>query len=88
MMDIKVLGPSCANCLRLEMLVMETLEGSGILDATVEKVALDREMERYLTGDPPGLVINEQLVWSGGKDLPTKAQIEEWIRETSAAPVV
>ena len=87
-MDIKVLGPSCANCLRLEMLVMQTLDGLGIRDATVKKVAVDREMERYLTGDPPGLVINEQLVWSGGRGLPTKAQITEWIRELSGIPVV
>ncbi len=82
-MDIKILGPSCANCLRLEMLVMQTLGELGIREAAVEKITGDREMEHYLTGDPPGLVINEQLVWSGGKELPTKAQIVEWIREVT-----
>jgi DNA-binding transcriptional ArsR family regulator len=81
---IKILGPSCANCLRLEMLVMETLEELGIREATVEKVAVERDMEQYLTGEPPGLVINEELVWAGGKGLPTKAQIAEWIREATA----
>lgn len=87
-MKIKVLGPSCANCLRLECLVMETLGAMEIRGAEVEKVAVNREMERYLTGDPPGLVIDEQLVWSGGKDLPTKEQISEWIREVSHIPVM
>ena len=81
MLSIKILGPSCANCLRLEMLVMETLTEQGIREATVTKVAIDRDMERYLTGNPPGLVINEQVVWSGGTNLPSKEQIAEWIRE-------
>lgn len=84
-MDIKIIGPSCANCLRLEILVMETLEQLGLREAKVEKVATDTEIERYLTGEPPGLVINGQVVWSGGKMLPSKAQIEEWIHEVTAA---
>jgi Thioredoxin domain len=86
MMNIKILGPSCANCLRLEVLVMQTLTELGIRDARVEKITTPREMERLISGDPPGLVINEQLVWSGGKELPTQAQITEWIREVTATP--
>jgi hypothetical protein len=80
-MDIKILGPSCAKCLKLEMLVMQTLTELGFRIARVERISMPREMERLMTGDPPGLVIGEQLVWSGGKKLPTKAQIAEWIRE-------
>ncbi|MBI5877707.1 MAG: thioredoxin family protein [Chloroflexi bacterium] len=83
-MNVKILGPSCANCLKLELLVMQVLAEMGIRDAIVEKVAAERQMERYLTGEPPGLVINEQLVWSGGTELPTKAQVREWIREVTA----
>ena len=82
-MEIKILGPSCANCLRLEMLVMQALTELGIRDARVEKITTPREMERLMAGDPPGLVIGDQLAWSGGKDLPTKAQIAEWVREAS-----
>ncbi len=85
-MEIQILGPSCANCLKLEMLVMETLSELGWRDARVEKITTPREMERRLTGDPPGLAINRQLVWSGGKELPTRAQIAEWIREAMATP--
>ena len=40
-----------------------------------------------MSGDPPGLVINGELVWSGGKELPTKAEIAEWIREVTRMPV-
>jgi hypothetical protein len=84
-MEIKILGPSCANCLKLEMLVMQVLTELGIRDARVEKITTPREMERLMAGDPPGLAIGEQLVWSGGKDLPTKAQIAEWVREATPA---
>ena len=84
-MDLQILGPSCGNCLKLETLVMQTLTELGIQDARVEKVTTPREMERLMSGDPPGLVINGQLVWSGGKELPTKAQIAEWIREATPA---
>ena len=83
-MEIKILGPSCANCLKLEVLVMQALTELGVRDARFEKITTPREMERLMTGDPPGLVINSQLVWSGGKELPTKAEITEWVRE--AAP--
>ena len=86
-MEIQILGPSCANCLKLEMLVMRTLTELGNRDARVEKVTASREMERLMTGDPPGLVINGQLVWSGGKEPPTQAQIVEWIREVTCAQI-
>ena len=85
-MEIQIIGPSCANCLKLEMLVMQALTELGIREARVEKITTPREMERRMTGDPPGLVINEHLVWSGGKELPTKAQIAEWVRQVTSAP--
>ena len=85
-MEIQVLGPSCANCLKLEVRVMQALTGLGMRDARVEKITTPREMERLMTGEPPGLVIDGQLVWSGGKELPTKSQIADWIREVTGAP--
>lgn len=51
----------------------------------VEKVTTPREMERLMSGEPPGLVIDGQLVWSGGKELPTKEQISEWVRQAAPA---
>ena len=85
-MEIQILGPSCANCLKLEMLVMQTLTELGIREAQVEKITTPREIENLMSGEPPGLVVNDQLVWSGGKELPTKAQIAEWIREATTTP--
>ena len=80
-MEIQILGPSCANCLKLEMLVMQVLTELGLREARVAKITTPRELERAMTGEPPGLMIEGQLVWSGGKELPTKAEIAEWIDE-------
>ncbi len=82
-MQLQILGPSCANCLKLELLVLETLAELGIRDVRVEKVTTPREMERLMSSEPPGLVIDGQLVWSGGKELPTKAQIANWMGQVA-----
>jgi hypothetical protein len=63
---------------------MQTLEELGIRTATVEKVEVDREIEKLMAGDPPGLMINGKLVWSGGTHLPKPVQIAEWIGEVVA----
>jgi hypothetical protein len=68
------------------MLVMQSLTELGVRNARVGKITTPREMERLMTGDPPGLVIDDQLVWSGGKELPTKTQIAEWIRQVAPTP--
>ncbi len=86
-MQIQILGPSCANCLKLELLVLETLAELGIRDVRVEKVTTPREMERLMSSEPPGLVIDGQLVWSGGKELPTKAQIANWMGQVAPTSV-
>lgn len=86
-MQIQILGPSCANCLKLEMAVLGTLTELGIRDVRVEKITTPRELERLMSGEPPGLVIDGQLVWSGGKELPTKAQIANWMGQVAPTTV-
>ena len=60
-MEIKVLGDGCYNCLKLELLVGQVLEELE-LPVPVRRVDDRKEMDRYLLGGPPGLVINGQLV--------------------------
>ncbi len=86
-MHVQILGPGCANCLKLEVVVMQVLTELGFHDVQVEKVSTLREMERLMSGDPPGLVIDGQLVWSGGKELPTKVQIANWIGQAAPTSV-
>jgi hypothetical protein len=58
---------------------MQVLEELGIRGAHIEKVADQREIDRYLTREPPGLVVNGKVVWTDGKELPTKAEIASWL---------
>jgi small redox-active disulfide protein 2 len=73
-MIIKVLGPGCANCQRLEARTREALAALG-MDATVEKVTDYGEIVGYGVMRTPGLVVDEQVVVSGR--VPTATEIGE-----------
>ena len=77
MLSIKVLGPGCANCRKLEEIVHEAVAATGV-QAEVVKVTDMGEIVAYDVLKTPGLVINETLVSSGR--IPTAATIAEWIR--------
>lgn len=64
-MDIKVLGPGCANCVRLEANVKEALAAAGIADATVEKVTDYADIAAWGIMSTPGLVIDGAVLVSG-----------------------
>jgi small redox-active disulfide protein 2 len=77
-MEIKVLGPGCANCQDLERRVKQVLEELK-LEAKVIKVTDYAEIGKYIMMTP-GLVINEKVKHSG-KPLPRTEKIKEWIQE-------
>lgn len=76
-MDIKVLGPGCANCTKMEELAKKAVAELGI-EATVEKVTDMREIMKY-TMSTPGLVVDGKLKHSG-KPLPTLEKVKELLR--------
>lgn len=87
MLSIKVLGPGCANCQRLELHVARAVQRLGQdhpeVEVTIEKVEdTDRFLEYGLLGTP-GLVINEKLIFSGR--IPAPAHILGWLEEALAA---
>ncbi len=63
-MIIKVLGPGCPNCKRLEKNVREAVK-KLLLDAEVFKVTDLAEMMKYGMMGSPGLVIDDELVSTG-----------------------
>ena len=63
-MDIKVLGPGCANCTTLEKRTNDALAATGVA-ATIEKVTDFAEIAAYGVMSTPALVIDEQVVVSG-----------------------
>lgn len=79
-MEIKVLGPGCANCHKLEELVKIALKELGI-DAKVEKVSEIQEIMKY-TMSTPGLVVNGKLKHSG-KPLPDINKIKSLLKESA-----
>jgi hypothetical protein len=82
MLTIKVLGPGCKNCDRLEAHAIEAAELFGKdhpgVELSVEKVSDTALFLDYRLVKTPGLVINEQLVSSGR--IPTPAQIVDWMK--------
>jgi small redox-active disulfide protein 2 len=77
MMDIKVMGPGCANCVKMEEMVKQAVKELGV-EATVEKVSDIREIMKY-TMSTPGLVVNGKLKYSG-KPLPGLDKVKELIK--------
>ena len=75
-MEIKVLGPGCPNCQRLEKNTRAALAGLGI-QATVSKGSDMQEIMSYDVFATPGLVINGKAVSSGR--VPDKAEITTMI---------
>lgn len=76
-MEIKVLGPGCANCHKMEELVKQAIKELAV-DAKIEKVSDIRDIMKY-TMSTPGLVVNGKLKHSG-KPLPSLDKVKELIK--------
>ncbi len=74
---VKILGPGCVSCNRLEEMVKDVLAGLG-LAADFEHVTDHDEIWRHGVMQTPALVINGKVYCSGR--LPAPAKVEEWIR--------
>jgi small redox-active disulfide protein 2 len=76
MLTIKVLGPGCANCKRLEGLVRKVIDTQR-LEAQVDKITDYAAIMRWPILSTPGLVVNDTLVSSG--HIPSEAEIANWL---------
>jgi hypothetical protein len=75
-MEIRILGPACINCLKLELLVAQALKETG-REAKIVKIVEDKEISKY-RGDPPLLLIEDEVVHSG-LPLPPMDRIKGFI---------
>ena len=76
MLNIKVLGPGCANCKRLEQMTRSEVEKLG-LEAAIEKVTDYGQIMAYGVMSTPGLVINERVVAYGR--IPSNQEVADWL---------
>ena len=77
-MEIKVLGPGCANCHKMEELAKTAVKELGI-EAKVEKISEIQAIMKY-TMSTPALVVNGKLKHSG-KPLPAIEKVKQLIQE-------
>lgn len=59
-MKIKILGPGCRNCEKLEKNTQEALADLGI-DASIEKIEDFKDIASYGVMQTPALVVNEEV---------------------------
>ena len=85
MLNVKVLGPGCPNCEKVEANVRAAAAGLGI-EIGLTKVKDRDEMSLYGLLATPGLVINEKLVCAGR--IPDEGEVMTWLADAlTVAPL-
>lgn len=78
--QIKVLGPGCPQCERLEQEVMAALSETGIV-AELEHVRNPADIGRFGVMGSPALIINSEVKMVGS--VPSREKIKTWIRQAA-----
>ncbi|MBK8989972.1 MAG: TM0996/MTH895 family glutaredoxin-like protein [Chloroflexi bacterium] len=82
MLQIKVLGPGCSNCQKVEAAAKNAVTTLGV-EAEIIKVTDYGQIMAYNLLSTPGLVINEKLVAAGR--IPKDAEVIGWVKSALAA---
>jgi hypothetical protein len=75
---IRILGPGCVSCNKLQVMVLEAMAEMQVA-ADIFQVHDADEIGRYGVTRTPALIINNDLKCAGR--MPTPAQVEAWLRE-------
>ncbi len=77
-MEIKVLGPGCANCFKMGELAKQAVKELGV-DAKIEKIADIGQIAMHGIMSTPGLFVNGKIKHTG-KPLPSLDKMKELIK--------
>jgi small redox-active disulfide protein 2 len=77
-LEIKVLGPGCARCDKLESELMGVLAEMN-LSADLDHVRDLKEIAKYGVMGTPALVVNGKVMWVGS--VPPREKIVQWLKE-------
>jgi len=81
MLTIKVLGPGCSNCQKVEAAAKNAVTNLGV-EAEITKVTDYAQIMAYNVLATPGLVINGKLVAAGR--IPSDAEVMTWVADALA----
>ncbi len=81
-LSVKILGPGCPNCEKLEQTVMEILGELG-LPAEVDHVRDLKEITALGVFGTPALLINDDVKAVG--HLPSREALKKWLQESAAS---
>jgi small redox-active disulfide protein 2 len=77
-LQVRILGPGCEGCNRLERMVLDIFQENGIA-ADIEHVRELDEIWRYGVIATPALVLGDRVMSSGR--IPARAVVEGWIKD-------
>jgi small redox-active disulfide protein 2 len=77
-MEIKVIGPGCANCHKMEEIAKAAVKELGI-EAKIEKITDIGQIAMHGILSTPGLIVNGKIKHSG-KPLPSLEKVKELIK--------
>ena len=80
-LEVKILGPGCPNCEKLEQMVYKIMAESNII-GNVDHVRDMTEIAAYGLVPTPALVINGKIKSSGR--LPPQKQVLQWLKEADS----
>ncbi len=82
MIEIKVLGPGCANCKRLEQIACKAIDKLAV-EANLVKVTDYQQIVDLGVMSTPGLIVNDKVVSSGR--IPSEDEVTAWVKEALEA---